>query len=543
MTRVALYARYSSDQQSVASIEDQFRVCRERAEREGWEVVGAYEDAAISGSSLILRPGIRALLRDAEAGRFDLVLAEALDRVSRDQADVATLFKHLQFARVPLVTLSEGEVSELHVGLKGTMNALFLKDLAKKTHRGQRGRIEKGFSAGAVGYGYRMVRRLTSEGELARGERAIDEAEARVVNRIFREYASGKSARAIARDLNAQGIVGPSGRAWSDTSIRGNPKRGIGIVNNEMYVGVRVWNHKHHVRDPRTGKTVERPNAESDWIRVEVPALRIVSDDLWAAARRQQQALTEQWTLAGGTPRGLNRLRRPAHLLTGLIECGVCGGKIGTIMPNRYGCLNHHRRAICTNSRTIRRDRLEDRALAGLKEKLVSPPNVRAAVEAYAAHISELNRERLVRAETDTVALAKVEKGIAGMIAAIEDGLYQPAMKVRMTELERQKAEIAARLAQAPQPVPAIHPNMADAYRRKVERLVETLDHPEIRHEAAGELRSIIARIVLTPGEKRGQLHASLHGELPAILDFANDNGHSAPAPLDLSQVSSGSRE
>jgi site-specific DNA recombinase len=543
MTRVALYARYSSDQQSVASIEDQFRVCRERAEREGWHVVGAYEDAAITGSTLILRPGVRALLQDAEAGRFDLVLAEALDRVSRDQADVATLFKHLQFARVPLVTLSEGEVSELHVGLKGTMNALFLKDLAKKTHRGQRGRIEKGFSAGAVGYGYRMVRRLTSEGELVRGERVIDEAEALVINRIFREYAAGKSARAIARDLNAEGIVGPSGRAWSDTSIRGNPKRGIGIVNNEMYVGVRVWNHKHHVRDPRTGKTVERLNAESEWIRAEVPALRIVSDDLWAAARRQQQALTEQWTLAGGSPRGLHRLRRPPHLLTGLIACGVCGGKFGTIVPNRYGCLNHHRRAICTNSRTIRRDRLEERALAGLKEKLVSPENVRAAVGAYAAHINELNRERLGQAETDKAALAKVEKGIAGMIAAIEDGLYQPAMKARMTELERQKVEIAARLTRAPQPVPTIHPNMADAFRRKVERLVETLDHPEIRHEAASVLRSIIARIVLTPGEKRGQLHASLHGQIPAILDFANDNAHSAPAPLVLSQVASGSRE
>jgi len=191
----------------------------------------------------------------------------------------------------------------------------------------------------------------------------------------------------------------------------------------------------------------------------------------------------------------------------GLIECGVYGGKFCTIMPNRYGCLNHHRRAICTNNRTIRRDRLAERALAGLKEKLVSPENVRAAVDAYASHISELNRERLVQAETDTAALAKVEKGIAGMIAAIED------------------------------------PNMADASRPKVKRLVETLDQPEIRHEAANTLRSIIARIVLTPSEKRGQLHTSLHGELPAILDFANDNAHSAPASPVMSQVSSGSRE
>lgn len=131
------------------------------------------------------------------------MLTEALDRVSRDQADVATLFKHLQFAGIPMLTLAEGEISELHVGLKGTMNALFLKDLSKKTHRGLRGRVEKGFSAGPVGYGYRVVRRLTSEGELVRGERSIDPTEAHIVQRIFREFASGKSPRSIAGDLRA----------------------------------------------------------------------------------------------------------------------------------------------------------------------------------------------------------------------------------------------------------------------------------------------------------------------------------------------------
>src|SRR3546814_8298221 len=149
MIRAALYARYSSDQQNAASIADQQRLCEERAERAGWVIADSYADAAISGSSMILRPAVQKLLADAQAGKFDVVVAEALDRVSRDQADVATLYKHLQFARVPLITLAEGEISELHVGLKGTMNALFLKDLAKKTHRGLRGRIEKGFSAGA----------------------------------------------------------------------------------------------------------------------------------------------------------------------------------------------------------------------------------------------------------------------------------------------------------------------------------------------------------------------------------------------------------
>ena len=141
-------ARYSSDLQSAASIDDQFRVCREHAERSGWTIAGGYRDAAASGASVILRPGIQAPLEDARRGAFDIVVAEALDRVSRDLADVAALFKHLQFAGVMIVTLAEGEISELNVGLKGTMNALFLKDLAAKTHRGLRGRVEQGRSGG-----------------------------------------------------------------------------------------------------------------------------------------------------------------------------------------------------------------------------------------------------------------------------------------------------------------------------------------------------------------------------------------------------------
>ena len=526
MIRAALYARYSSDQQSSASIADQQRICRERAEREGWQLAGSYEDAAITGASMILRPGIQKLLADVQGGKFDIVLAEALDRVSRDQADVATLFKHLQFARVPLVTLAEGEISELHVGLKGTMNALFLKDLAKKTHRGLRGRVEKGFSAGAVGYGYRMVRRLSSEGELVRGEREIDLAQALIVERIFREFADGKSPLAIARDLNAEGIPGPKGLAWRDTSIRGDVRRGTGIINNELYLGVRVWNHKHYVTEPGTGKTITRFNPESEWIRNEVPELRIVSDELWQAAKRQQQALAERnaGMKEAAQARALLNARRPAYLLSGLLECGTCGGTYAIVVSDRYGCVGHHRSRTCPNSRTIRREELERRALAGVADRLVSADKIEAAVVAYAAHINRENREQRVQADADTRALARIERAIAGIMAAIEDGLYQPTMKSRMAELDREKADVTARLAEAPQAIPDVHPGIAEIYKRKVAALTETLQDPTTRLDASNDIRSLVGKIVLHPGEKRGQVHATLHGSLIGILDFANDN-------------------
>jgi DNA invertase Pin-like site-specific DNA recombinase len=82
------------------------------------------------------------------------VIAEALDRLSRDQEHTAALFKQLAFSGVDLATVAEGTIGELHVGFKGTMNALFLKDLAQKTHRGLRGWVEHGRSGGGRCYGY-----------------------------------------------------------------------------------------------------------------------------------------------------------------------------------------------------------------------------------------------------------------------------------------------------------------------------------------------------------------------------------------------------
>ena len=92
MPRVAIYARYSSDSQRDASIEDQVRLCRERAEREHWTIVNVYSDHAVSGASL-MRPGIQQLMHDTLAGKADIVLSEALDRISRDQEDIAGIFK------------------------------------------------------------------------------------------------------------------------------------------------------------------------------------------------------------------------------------------------------------------------------------------------------------------------------------------------------------------------------------------------------------------------------------------------------------------
>ncbi|HEY0598180.1 hypothetical protein [Sphingopyxis sp.] len=105
--------------------------------------------------------------------------------------------------------------------------------------------------------------------------------------------------------------------------------------------------------------------------------------------------------------------------------------------------------------------------------------------------------------------MAKIDKAIADIMAAIEDGLYRPTMKARMAELERDRAEITARLAVAPQCIPDVHPGIAEIYKRKVAALTDTLKDPETRLDASSDIRSLVGKIVLHPGERRGSRHAS----------------------------------
>ena len=244
----------------------------------------------------------RSVVSTAKANR------EALDRLSRDQEDVAALYKRIRFAGIRLVTKAEGEVSELHVGLKGTMNSLFLQDLAAKTHRGLAGRVEDGFSGGGNSYGYRVVRRLGPDGHPATGERSIDPAQAAVVRRIFAFYARGDSPKRIALTLNAEGVPAPKGKHWSSSTLNGNRARGTGILNNELYIGRLVWNRLTYLRDPDTRKRRSRPRDAADLTVTEVPDLRIVEQALWDAVKHRQ-ALLDRPEAANG-PRGWRRVGR-----------------------------------------------------------------------------------------------------------------------------------------------------------------------------------------------------------------------------------------
>lgn len=539
--RVALYARYSSDNQRDASIEDQLRQCRERATREGWTIVESYFDRAISGASLI-RSGIQTLLADAQAGRYDMVLSEALDRLSRDQEDVAGIFKRLRFAGVTIFTLSEGEINELHVGLKGTMNALFLKDLAIKTHRGIRGRVEAGKIGGGNAYGYRVVRRLDAHGEPIRGERAIDEEQAEIVRRIFREYVAGKGPKRIATDLNREGIAGPTGKHWSDTTIRGNRVISSGILNCELYIGVIRWNRQRKLKNPDTGRSAYRINPESEWIRSQAPELRIVPQELWEAAKVRQDELTSLYcnqiaASRAGTQQmlakngGLNATHRPRTLLSGLLFCGNCGGSYGRRGGDRYACTNRMLGNGCDNPRSVDRKALETRVLTGLRERMMAPGIAAEAMRAYTEETNRLNRQRRDSAEATRRELADIENAVREIVRVIEQGGWHKALSNRLTELESRQDALTAALAEVPADRPDVLPNVSEAYRRKIERLTKALSLPDDAREAADAIREVIDRIVITPGKGRGECQATLQGDLATIIEWIERTGRPGYKP------------
>lgn len=428
--RIAAYARYSSDQQREASLEDQLRNCRAYCARMGWPAPVVFQDAEISGSRTD-RADYQRLM--ASAAAFDVILVDDLTRLGRDAEELQRAVKRMGFAGVRLVGVSDGvdtgrKGHKVEVGLRGLMSELFLDDLADKTHRGLTGRALSGASAGGLPYGYRV-------GATA-GERVIDPGQAAIVRRIFAEYLSGKPARAIAAGLNLDGVpTARAGGSWAASAIHGDRKRGIGILANPIYVGQQIWNRSDWVKHPETGRRIRKERPRSEWITTEKPELAIVDRPTWEAA---QARLARQGACKGqrGGPG-----RPPKYLLSGLIRCGECGGPMVMVDAKAYGCSVAKERGTCSSRLRVPRQDAEARLVAGVQQQLLAPEALAAFRKAYTAAAKAQQPD--VRAPQQRLAAA--ERVRENVLAALRAGIITPSTK---TELERAEAEVAAAQAE-----------------------------------------------------------------------------------------------
>ncbi len=531
--RVALYGRFSDERQNPMSARDQLALCDERAAREGWRVVERLTDEAVSGS-VRMRPGYQALRRTIADGKIDMIVAEALDRISRDQEETANLYKLCLFHEVEIFTLSEGRINELHVGLSSTINAVYLRQLAEKTHRGLNSRVTAGKSAGGKAYGYRVL--LLPNGLPSTGDLEIVENEAVIVRRIMMDYASGLSPKKIAATLNMENTPSPGGGKWKANTLHGNRQRGTGILNNELYVGRRVWNRQRFVHKPGERNRVSRLNPREQWRVEEIHGLRIVPDDLWQKVKERQRRLdvlrSDSDTGDDRHCSGAHAAKRPTYLLSGLIYCANCGGRmnIGGSKPKRYYCANAREKgsAVCQGIGGIGKDRLESLILDGIRDHLMQPEAVAAFIEAYLKYQKTLRAEQTgARAQLEK-ALRNVERDIQNVLNAIKAGVFTTSTKAELETLEHQKERLESELRSRPDTAPVLRSDLAVIYRTKVKRLVEALSADDTRTQAGEAIRQLVDKVVVGEEASSGTRQIELVGELAALLSLGTNENAAA---------------
>lgn len=517
MTKAVIYARYSSDNQKESSIEDQIRICKERIEQQNWQFTMPYSDYAISGTTM-QRAGLQALMRDAASGEFNIVVTEGLDRMSRDQEDIAGIYKRLTFQGVKIYSLSDGGfVSDIHIGLKGTMNALFVKDLARKIKRGQRGRIESGKSIGKNAYGYDVVKGFDSKGELIRGERTINQEQAAIIRRIMAEYAAGHPPHKIAMRLNEENAPAPSSKGWSANSIIGYRNRGSGILNNALYNGQLVWNRASSSKCPDTGKRVERINSSDQWVITEVPELRIVEQELWDKVKARQEVLAKKFTAQAK--------RRPKQLLSFLLKCGCCGGGYSKVSATRYGCTNARKRGSCDNRLTIAQTRLEQMILNHLKTDLMKEEWFEEFMDAYQHHIKQSLNDTKSDTERIKAKLVKLEADKANLIEAIKQGIPASEIKDELAAISEQKQTLECKMLEKPAKPEQLSPDLATRYQDILNNLHSLITREENLTEAATIIRKLIDKIEILPdnGGHKKKLKVNLYGDLAGMIALSSN--------------------
>ncbi len=526
--RVAIYARYSTDMQSPTSVEDQLRLCRNICANNNWTVGEVFTDEAISGKT-DQRPGFERLRNKVVNGQFDIVVTECLDRLSRDPEHLSGFHKRLSFHGGRIETQDNAVNNEVQIALRGMVGSMFLKDLGAKTHRGQEGRVLNGKSAGGRSYGYRVDRQPLPDGTWTTGDLLINDHEAAVISRIFKDYDEGQSGRAIAIALNREGVPSPSsGKTsgeWTFSTVQGFWQRGTGILNNELYIGMRVWNRQHFVTHPETGKRQARLNPEEEWTRNPVPELRILDEDLWTRVKDRQGSIRANVLEARSkNDNPLNEGHRAKYLFSGMLKCGCCGGSYTLMNKFKYGCATARNKGTCKNRRLIKRIDVEARVLGGLKTKLLNPAMLTEFVAEYQREWNQLQKETHSARGSYETELKAITKQIDNMLEAISNGMFHASMKEKMDTLEARKTDLDIKLAAVPEAEPILlHPALAQVDGAKIAALADSLNNEATKSEAIVLLRGLVTEARMIPETTALNGHIiELTGDLAAILELSD---------------------
>lgn len=406
-----IYARYSSHNQRDVSIEQQIEACRKHAAELGLTITDTYEDRAISGRT-DNRPAFQRMMRDAEDGKFQYVLAWKSNRMGRNMMQAMVNESRLMDCGVK-VFYAEEDFDDSAAGrfaLRSMMNVnqFYSDNLAEDVRRGLMNNASKCMANGRQPLGYKR-------GE--DGKVVVDEPAAAIVREIYTRIASGEMFMDIARDLNRRGIKTQSGSEWNKSSFKV-------LCRNERYRGIYIY-----------GDT-----------RIEGGIPPIVDDVLWY---KVQEVLKVK--------KSKNRHHCPSdedYLLTGKLRCGKCGGyMIGMSGRSKTGDVHHY--YACQNRRVghtcdkknIRRDVIEPAVAQAIKQYCLTDDAIEWITDQTIAYWED--EERKLQIDSIENDLSAVQSSISNVMKAIEMGVITETTRDRLIELEKQQTDLKSKLALA----------------------------------------------------------------------------------------------
>ncbi|WP_081496675.1 recombinase family protein [Novosphingobium sp. AP12] len=531
--RTLIYARYSSQLQNSRSIDQQVEVCHERAAREGWTVVDVFADYAIgggAGTNEAQRPGLAAMLTRVEQGDIEQILVDTTSRIARNQGDSHHIRDRLNYWGARLFTLGDGEIDRFKGAIKGLLDEQQRVELRHNIKRGQRDTVAQGRSPAGIAYGYRTANRIDPNGRPVRGLREIDDDQAEIVRRIFRDYAAGVSPVAIAQRLNAEGIPGPRGDRWRATTIRPDRTRGNGMLQNQLYIGRIIHNRTSKIIEPVTRTVRIRPNPPEQWVIEDVPHLRILDQGLWEEVQAGLRRLE------GSVP---HKARRAKHLLSGLGVCGECGSPYIVRSRTYWGCSGRREGNNCSNNRTVANTDYETRVLEGLQRHMLDPRLVAIWVKEFheerTRRTADLKRERRDLEKKAAESSAKITR----LVDAISGGAGEfQEIREALTKARADRDVAASQLAELEAlPVITLHPAIAEDYRRQVKELTAAVADPAARDGAMPAIRQLIDRIVLRPAKGERGIDIEVEGRLAAIVALATGKKLETPSTAKVERV------
>lgn len=426
--RVALYARFSSDNQREESITAQIRAGREYCKRKNYTIIKEYTDEAFSART-DNRPSFQQMMSDAKKGLFNIIVFHKIDRNARDEYDyyrykaqLKRLGISLEYVTQNIDDSPEGNMMEsMLVG----MAAYYSRNLSVEVKKGMReNAYQAKHNGGKPPLGY-DVDPITKK-------LVINETEAEIVRLIFKRRASGTQYGKIIEELNSLGYKTKSGNSFGKNSLHD-------IFKNKKYIGTYIFGRV------TGGHSETRNNHSNSETKIEVPNAipAIVSEDIFAQVQSRMSADKQ-------TP-GAARAKE-IYALSGLVYC-ECGAKmVGSRVTSRgntysyYRCDKQQRTLNNCGTGRIKKSELEQMVLDKIETEILSPKAIPHLTELINKSISDLTKEGTEKLSHLKVIQKELEIKVNNLLALAEQGLFDDRLKARyedsVVKLERNKEEI-----------------------------------------------------------------------------------------------------